>query len=163
MKGNASQAEEMVLYPIGVIRNGHKEKPRTPWEEIVSEIVVDPRWEEALDGIEEFSHVTVLFWLHQVEGERGTSVKVHPQGRQDLPEVGIFATRTPRRPNPIGLTTVKLLGRQGNVLLVLGLDALDGTPLLDLKPYLTRGDLWPEAIGPAWLKQLWAEGGSPQL
>ena len=73
-----------------------------------------------------------------------------------MPLVGALATRTPRRPNPIGVTTVELLGREGNVLTVLGLDAYDGTPVLDVKPYLARGDLIPEPVIPEWLQQLWA-------
>ncbi len=145
----------MILRPIGVIRNGYTQKPEQPWEEITSEIVVEEGLAEALEGIEEFSHIQVIFWLHRVEGERERlPMKIHPQRRADLPEVGLFATRTPLRPNPIGLTTVRLLRREGNVLHVLGLDALDGTPLLDLKPYLLRGDCWPEATGPEWLKRL---------
>lgn len=145
----------MVLRPIGVIRNGHQTRPEGPWEDVVSEIVVDREWEPGLEGLEEFSHIHVLFWLHQAEPERGKFLRLHPQKREDLPEVGIFATRAMMRPNPIGLTAVRLLGRQDNVLRVQGLDALDGSPLLDLKPYLTRGDLWPEATGPRWLKKLW--------
>ncbi|MHB0868304.1 MAG: tRNA (N6-threonylcarbamoyladenosine(37)-N6)-methyltransferase TrmO [Chloroflexota bacterium] len=149
---------EMTLHPIGVIRNGCREKPEQ-WEEVESEIVVDEQLAEALEGIEEFSHIHVLFWLDRAEADRGSHLKVHPQRREDLPEVGLFATRSMFRPNPIGITVVRLLERKGNLLRVLGLDALDGTPLLDLKPYLTRGDCWPEATGPAWLRRLWGEEG----
>lgn len=148
---------EITLRPIGTIRNGHTEKPGVSWDKVVSKIVIDETYAEALDGVEEFSHIHVLFWLDQVEDERGSKMKVHPQRREDLPEVGVFATRTMFRPNPIGLTSVRLLGREKNVLRVLGLDALDGTPLLDLKPYIPRGDLWPEASGPAWLARLHEE------
>jgi tRNA (Thr-GGU) A37 N-methylase len=72
-----------------------------------------------------------------------------------MPLRGIFATRSPRRPNPIAITAVRLLERQGARLRVQGLDAYQGTPILDLKPYLRRGDLIPEAAMPAWLEQLW--------
>ena len=72
-----------------------------------------------------------------------------------MPEVGLFATRSPRRPNPIAITAVRLLARRGRCLDVLGLDACVGSPILDLKPYLRRGDLIPDATAPAWLEQLW--------
>ena len=72
--------------------------------------------------------------------------------REDLPLVGLFATRSPRRPNPIGVTTVRLLERRGNVLRVLGLDALDGTPVLDIKPYLPYGDCIQDTHVPEWVR-----------
>ncbi len=72
-----------------------------------------------------------------------------------MPLRGIFATRSPHRPNPIAITPVRLLERQGVRLYVQGLDAFEGTPILDLKPYLRRGDLIPEATTPAWLEKLW--------
>jgi tRNA (adenine37-N6)-methyltransferase len=153
----SAPSREMTLRAIGIIRNGYLEKPETPWEQIVSEIEVDEALEEALDGIEGFSHIHVLFWLDRAEEERGAHLRLHPQRREDLPEVGLFATRAMFRPNPIGLTSVRLLSRKRNVLRVLGIDALDGTPLLDLKPYLTRGDLWPQATSPDWIKKLWSE------
>lgn len=153
----------MQLQPIGVIRNGYSEKPERPWEEIESTIEVDPSLEEALDGIEGFSHIIVLFWLDRTESERGKVLKQHPQRQEHLPAVGIFAIRTMSRPNPIGLTAVRLLERKGHTLRVIGLDALDGTPLLDLKPYLTRGDCWPDATVPPWIKQLWAGQDSARL
>ncbi len=148
----------MCLRPIGIVRNGYLEKPDRPWEEIESAIEVDPSLQEALDGIEGFSHVIVLFWLDRVEDdERGRVLKQHPQRQEHLPQVGIFAIRTMSRPNPIGLTSVRLLERKGSTLRVMGLDALDGTPVVDLKPYLPRGDCWPDATVPWWIQQLWAE------
>jgi tRNA (Thr-GGU) A37 N-methylase len=82
-------------------------------------------------------------------------LKVHPEGRPELPEVGVLATRSPRRPTPIAMTAVRLLERRGNVLVVRGLDALDATPVLDIKPYLVRGDSIAEATVPDWLQRLW--------
>ena len=143
------------LQPIGRVRNKVEEKPADGiWEELVSEMEIEEEFEPALEGIEEFSHIIVLFWIDR----RDTSDKplqVHPQGRQDLPLKGVFATRSPARPNRIGLTVVKLLERDGRVLRVLGLDALNGTPVLDIKPYLVRGDSVPDASIPDWLRTLW--------
>ena len=102
---------------------------------VVSKIVFREEYAEALDGIDEFSHLFVLFWLHEIVTEDKQVMKVRPRGRSDMPLLGIFATRTPHRLNPIGLTRVKLLNVECNVITVQGLDAYDGTPVLDIKPF----------------------------
>jgi len=102
---------------------------------VVSRIVFREEYIEALEGIEEFSHLFVLSWLHQIEEKERKIMKVHPRGRNDMPVLGIFATRTPHRPNPIGLTRVKLLNLEKNVVTIQGLDAFNGTPVLDIKPF----------------------------
>ncbi|MBA7484233.1 hypothetical protein ES707_19757 [subsurface metagenome] len=102
---------------------------------VVSKIVFREDLTKALEGIQEFSHLFVLFWLHEMSDEDKKVMKVRPRGRADMPLLGIFATRTPHRPNPIGLTRVKLLNIKGNVVTVQGLDAFDGTPVLDIKPF----------------------------
>jgi tRNA-Thr(GGU) m(6)t(6)A37 methyltransferase TsaA len=141
--------DEFAVRPIGVVANQFRHEIPEGWERSVSEVHVDSCWEVALEGIEEFSHIVVLFWLNRIEGER--ALRVHPMGRLDAPLVGLFSTRTPRRPNPIGLTVVRLLERRGSVLAVEGLDALDGSPVLDLKPYLTRNDRVQGATMPDWV------------
>jgi len=144
---------QIKLKTIGVVQNEFLEAIPQGWETALHRIVLDPQWIPALEGIEGFSHLYVLFWLHGIRGE--IQLHVHPQNRQDLPEVGLFATRTPRRPNPIGLQVVELVSREGNVLTVRMLDALNGTPVLDIKPYLPRGDAVTEARAPEWLRKLW--------
>ena len=135
----ASQ-EKIVLKPVGFVRTESigdevKDKSRT------SQVVLHSELAEALDGIGDFSHLFVLFWLHNIsEGQRKT-LKVRQRGRRDLPLLGIFATRTMLRPNPVGLTLVELVKVEGNVLTVRGLDAFDGTPVLDIKPF----DSWDNA------------------
>lgn len=117
---------------------------------LVSRIVLKKSLTEALDGIEEFSHVFIIFLLHKILNTEETVLKIHPQGRTELPLVGIFATRTPVRPNPIGLTLVELVKREENILWVKSLDAIDGTPVLDIKPY----NGWDAAVSarvPKWL------------
>jgi tRNA-Thr(GGU) m(6)t(6)A37 methyltransferase TsaA len=117
----------ITLKSIGVVRNEVKKSPsrgRDWWSETVSEIVIDGSLTEALDGLEQFSHIIVLFWLHRIT-ESETPLKIHPMRRVEIPLTGLFATRTPNRPNRIGATIVKLLERQGNILKVKGLDALD--------------------------------------
>ena len=144
----------VALTPIGRIENPFVEAVPDGWETVVQRIVVDEPWTPALEGLEGFSHLIVLFWLDRIEG--ALELEVHPENRQDVPAVGLFATRTPRRPNPIGLQVVELLSRQGYVLTIRGLDALDGSPVLDLKPYLPRGDSIPGARTPKWIETLWA-------
>jgi tRNA-Thr(GGU) m(6)t(6)A37 methyltransferase TsaA len=117
-------------------------------------IQVEAAWVEALDGIERFSHIWVLWWLDRFRGPPSAR-KVHPEGRPEMPLVGLFATRSPHRPNPIAMTAVRLLNRDGVLLRVEGLDAIEGTPILDIKPYLRRGDCLSEAVMPDWLERLW--------
>ena len=144
------------LKPIGVIRNALSQAHRdTPWDAIESEITIDEEWCDALDGLAEFSHIWVIFYLDRVSAP--DSPRVRPMRRDDLPLVGRFATRAPSRPNPIGIRAVELLQVCGNVLRVRGLDALDGTPVLDLKPYLERGDAITHTRVGAWVRQYWAE------
>lgn len=143
------------LVPIGYVHNQVSEWIDVIWEDIVSEVVIDQRWVDGLAGLEEFSHIWVVAWLDRLpEAERGALLKVHPERRQDLPAVGLFATRSPRRPNPIAITVVPLLERRGHVLRVKGLDLLDGTPVLDVKPYLSRGDRIDGTREAEWLERL---------
>ena len=149
----------VLLRPIGRVESPITFPARgVSWEKVVSRVVVDPQWEEGLEGLEEFSHIWVVFHLNRSLKEPLPHLRIHPKRRQDLPLVGVFATRSPRRPTPIAITAVRLLARRGNVLEVQGLDAYDGTPVLDIKPYLRRGDCFPEAIGPEWVTRINAKG-----
>ena len=152
---DSTRQQSINLVPIGQVINGVEYPNHVKWETITSEVVIAPQLVEALDGIDGFSHVLIIFYLHKVDEDRRSRLQVHPQGKREMPLVGVFATRSPVRPNPIGVTVVKLLERQENVLKVLGLDAYDGTPVLDIKPYLGRGDLIEEAAMPDWLLRLW--------
>jgi tRNA-Thr(GGU) m(6)t(6)A37 methyltransferase TsaA len=148
----------ITLTPIGYVRNMVKEWTDVVWEEIVSEVVLDGRWLAGLDGLLGFSHVWVIAWLGRVPvEERGAKLEIHPRGREETPSVGLFATRSPRRPNPIAITAVPLLGISGAAITVKGLDLLDGTPVLDIKPYLARGDRIAGTRAPRWIRRLWRE------
>ena len=120
---------------------------------VVSQIIFREEYTETLEGVEEFSHLFVLFWLHEMSDEDRKIMKVHPRGRADMPLLGIFATRTPHRPNPIGLTRVKLINVEGNVVTVQGLDAFDGTPVMDIKPF-DSWDTIEDFKVPEWWKKL---------
>jgi tRNA-Thr(GGU) m(6)t(6)A37 methyltransferase TsaA len=150
----SDEPNQISVKPIGIVRNEVK-SPTPPgynWDKIVSEVVIEEALSPALDRLEEFSHIIVLFWMHL--SKRQTSARVHPQGRVDLPLVGILATRSPHRPNPIGKATVRLLERHDNVLVVEGLDAIDGTPVIDIKPYIPKGDAPADAKVPKWITRL---------
>ena len=144
----------LVCHPIGYIENEVSPGQDVRWDEIESQVVIEDKFAEALEGLEEFSHIIVLFWLHRKK-EEPPPLKIRPEMREDMPLVGVLATRAPVRPNPIGLTVVELLERQGNTLRVRGLDAYDGTPVLDIKPYLPRGDLVEKVRVAPWVKRLW--------
>jgi tRNA-Thr(GGU) m(6)t(6)A37 methyltransferase TsaA len=160
--------ERLTLEPVGIIRSEHREHAQTPIQPVCAEgspgrVEVFPRFAEALDDIEGFSHLHLIYWLHRA-GEVVSSVagpsplKVVPY-LDDVPR-GVFATRTPVRPNSIGLSLVRLVERRGNVLVVEDLDVLDGTPLLDIKPYVekfhlrvdTRGG-WTDRVSDATFRQ----------
>lgn len=124
------------LKPIGIVRQG--------------KIVIDSKWAKGLTGIEGFSHVLALFWMDRAHKP---DLLVRPKSRLKFPSIGFLATRTAHRANPLGLTVLKLLRHQGNVLWVEGLDVWDGTPVLDLKPYTKREAIQGWRI-PGWVKKL---------
>jgi tRNA-Thr(GGU) m(6)t(6)A37 methyltransferase TsaA len=148
--------DELMLRPLGRVVRGRSPEVRDDrWQQAEAEIEIDAAWAEALEGIEEFSHIWVIWWLDRFDGPPAQR-RIHPERREELPLVGLLATRSPHRPNPLALTAVRLLARDGARLRVQGLDAYEGTPVLDVKPYLRRGDLIPEATAPEWLEELWS-------
>jgi tRNA-Thr(GGU) m(6)t(6)A37 methyltransferase TsaA len=132
--------EKIILNPIGYVKTEAVDD-QVKDKSTISQIILSDELVEALEGITSYSHLFVLFWLDQVPKEKRMLLKVHPRGRMDMPLLGVFATRTNLRPNPIGLTLVELLRVEGNVLTVRGLDAYNGTPILDIKPF----DFWDTA------------------
>lgn len=134
-KAITSKISEIKLQPIGYVRNNQIRDPkRKNWSEIKSKIILNPELTKALEGLEHFPHLIVISWLHQItEGGKKRKRIICPSSNNKLR--GVFATRAPFRPNPIGITCVKLISVRKNVLEVLGLDVFDGTPILDIKPY----------------------------
>lgn len=129
---------EITLKPIGkVINNVQEASEKVNWSEVVSILEINPELVEGLEGIEEFSRIMVIYWFHLV---KETRLKVHPRGDPSRPLRGVFSTRAPVRPNRIGVTVVELLHREGNCLVVRGLDAYNGTPILDIKPYFPESE-----------------------
>lgn len=127
----------ITLQPIGFVQSTIIEPKFGGWKQHISRVVVADAYAEALSGLETYSHLMVVFWMHYVCYHKTLHV---PQGKETVPEVGIFACRCPARPNPVGCTTVRLLGVEGNTLLVEGLDAVDETPVIDIKPVTPQYD-----------------------
>ncbi len=143
--------EKIILNPIGYVKTeamGDEVKDKSR----ISQIILRDELVEALEGVEGFSHLFVLFWLNQISSKQRMTLKVHPRGRMDMPLLGVFATRTNLRPNPIGLTLVELLKVEGNTLTVRGLDAFDGTPILDIKPFDSWDNVEKARVPNWWIK-----------
>lgn len=124
----------VTMEPIGYVRSPHTTIEDRDWSDIESQIIINESLLPGLQGVELLSHLVVVFYLHKLEFDRRTDLKV-PPNRMDDTMLGIFAARSYYRPNPLGSTTVRLLRVERNVLTVRGLDALDGSPVLDIKPY----------------------------
>jgi tRNA-Thr(GGU) m(6)t(6)A37 methyltransferase TsaA len=131
---------EFIMQPIGVIHSPFTEKDQTPIQAVRSQAIglveVFPEFAEGLKDIEDLSHIYLLYVFHK---SSGYTLQVKPF--LDDQEHGLFATRYPCRPNPIGISTVRLVSRRDNFLTIEGVDVLDGTPLLDIKPYVPDFDL----------------------
>lgn len=144
--------------PIGFVRGGRIEPTKDGWGDNRCRIELDAArfGPEALAGLEAVSHVEVLFHFHLFADEPAEFGARHPRGRADWPRVGIFAQRARMRPNRLGLSVCRVLAVSGTALELLGLDAVDGTPVLDLKPVwsgtLPRGELRE----PDWARELMA-------
>lgn len=151
-----SKLKSNILFKsIGKVKNDFQEDQSGKYPakalSMISTLVINRRLSAALEGIESYSHLIVIYHLHKTRGTKG--LKIHPQGRKEIARIGLFATRSPYRPNPIGVTIVKLLKRHFNSLEVRGLDALSGTPILDIKPY-THADMKRRIHVPEWILTL---------
>jgi len=146
------------LTPIAFVKNNRIEKTDDHWNEIVSEIeLAENIPTESLDNIETFSHLEIIFYF-----DKATKIVVgseHPRGNKNWPKVGIFAQRKKNRPNHIGLTTVNLIKKVGRKLIVTNLDAINGTPIIDIKPvfeeFLPKGELKQADWSKELMKNYW--------
>lgn len=139
------------LKSIGVAQN-HEKTHFGGWNNVVTDLVVNEEYREAIDGLTDYSHLIVIYWMHQAPA---CEIRHVPQGRVgEVPEVGIFACRCPQRPNPIGISTVKILSVRDNIVTVKGLDVINNTPILDIKPYTPQYDAAPDAKVPDWINKL---------
>ena len=143
--------QEIPVKVIGVVKNEMKETGgRSNIQDIISEVVLDDSLDGAIDSLDEYSHVTILYWCHVDRNPGEKPNKLHPHRQEKYPLVGVFATRSSDRPNRFGICTAKLLECKGTVLKVAGLDAIDGSPLINIFPYNPHHDSRPDATMPEW-------------
>lgn len=147
---------EIILHPIGKVVSERKDAVRDDWDNVAARIELDPAQfaETATQGIETFSHIEVVFHFHLVRKERIESDSRHPRNNPAWPKVGIFAQRGKNRPNLIGTTVCRLLKKEELTLHVEGLDAIDGTPVLDIKPWVAAFGARGPAKEPEWMAEL---------
>lgn len=155
---DASPLDPLELHPIGVVRGGRATPEDDGWDAETCTVELDPSrfGPDSLAGLDCFSHVEVVYRFHLVGESDVVPGARRPRGRPDWPEVGIFAQRGRVRPNRLGVTVCRLLAVDGLGVRLRGLDAVEGTPVLDLKPYLVgfapRGDV----VEPAWATEIMA-------
>jgi tRNA (Thr-GGU) A37 N-methylase len=149
----------IAMTPIGTVKSARTEPIDDDWDNVEASIALDPRQfkPDATASLGEFSHIEVVYHFNLVpDGEINAGAR-HPRGRKDWPLVGIFAQRGKGRPNRIGVTVCRLLSVDGLTLRVRGLDAIDGTPVLDIKPVMTGFLPRGEIREPGWAKELMAD------
>lgn len=143
------------LTPIGTVRSTRRGRTDDDWDrEVVQIELVDALPAEALDGIEQFSHAEIVFYFDRLDPDSIEHGARHPRHNTAWPRVGIFAQRASARPNRLGATIVRIAGRSGRTLQVSGLDAIDGTPVLDIKPVMTEFLPRGEVRQPSWSHEL---------
>lgn len=150
-------SDPITVYPIGVVSGGRSQISEDHWGAVISRLILDPAEldPDATLGLGEFSHLEVVFRFHQQTRIRRDAA--HPRGNPAWPRVGVLAGHSPVRPNLLGVSRCALLEVAGLELTVQGLDAIDGTPILDIKPYTTKFQPRDPIREPAWMRQLMAD------
>ena len=141
------------MTPIGKVQNDVVNRKDVSWGEDTSSIVLEKEYVSGLKGLEDFSHAIIFFFLDKAKYEKEKHLQRRPQNREDMPLVGIFSQRGKDRPNRIGMTSVEIVSVSDDTLVVKGLDAVDGTPVLDIKPYYPVYDK-KDATVPEWVDRL---------
>ncbi|NHK30462.1 MAG: tRNA (N6-threonylcarbamoyladenosine(37)-N6)-methyltransferase TrmO [Asgard group archaeon] len=144
----------MNIEPIGYVKNDIPNPTDENWSEVISDIILDVNYATGLFGLEKFSHALIIFFMHKASFVKEKHLVRHPRERLDLPKIGIFAQRAKHRPNPIGITTVKIVGVDNNILTVKGLDAINETPVIDIKPYNPYFDKMDKSKMPKWVDEV---------
>jgi tRNA (adenine37-N6)-methyltransferase len=138
------------IEPIGTVAGAGDDVARQDWSSVRSEVRLREEFAAALLGLDGYSHVIVVGWLDRIPGELRTRAQAYPAGDERLPLQGALALRGGARPNPISVTVCRLLGVDGATLRLEGLDLVDWTPVLDVKPYIAHYDAVPKAMIPKW-------------
>lgn len=152
----ATGSESIEFESIGTVRSTRKSKRDDEWGEVESRIQIDGAQfdQSALRGLDEFSHLEVIFFMHRVPEENIEWGSRHPRNNANWPEVGIFAQRAKGRPNRIGLSRCQLRDVNGLTVFVNGLDAIDGSLVLGLKPYMKEFGPRGDVFQPSWASEL---------
>lgn len=145
--------DNIILSPIGYVKNTVETKKDDSWGKDISRIILCEDYLTGLKGLEEFSHCTVLFYLDKAQYIKEKHLQRRPRNREDMPLTGIFSQRGKDRPNKIAMTSVEIVSVSDTELAVKGLDAIDGTPVLDIKPYFPVYDK-KDAKTPVWVDRL---------
>ena len=146
------------VVPIGFVKNSRKEITDDFWGNVISEIQLTNEFSgDALKGLAEFSHAEIIFYFDKADSSKVNKSVRHPRDNKEWPEVGIFAMRAKDRPNHLGHTIVKIVSTSGNILVVQGLDAIDNTPVLDIKPVIKEFLPREEVSQPHWMSELMSD------
>jgi len=144
---------EIIMQPIGYVHNNVVAKKDVSWGDDISVIELDEEYYMGLAGLEDFSHAIIIYHLDKAVYDKSKHLQRRPQNRDDMPLVGIFSQRGKDRPNRIGMTSVQIVSVDEKTLTVKGLDAIDGTAILDIKPYYPVYDK-KDATVPEWVDRL---------
>ena len=140
----SEMSDKFQMTPIGVVRRQHN----------IFSIEIHRRYKEGLLGLNQFSHIIVFFWFDKNDTpEHRKVLRVHPRGHKANPLTGVFAARSPERPNLIGISTCKILSIDNNIIHIDQIDAFNGSPVIDIKPFIPRTELIAEAITPGWAEK----------
>ncbi|SEM82460.1 tRNA-Thr(GGU) m(6)t(6)A37 methyltransferase TsaA [Syntrophus gentianae] len=142
------------LKPVGFISSPVTEQADEKWGGVISRVLLQPEYIGALSGLEDFSHAMIITYLHQAKYEKEKHLQRRPRDLDSMPKIGIFSQRAKDRPNPIGVTTVKIITVKDDYIEVQGLDAINGTPILDIKPYYPHYDKVDAPKTPEWVDKL---------
>lgn len=146
--------EALSIVPIGRVESAERDIARQDWRSVRSTLRLRPELAPTLLGLGGYSHVLVIGWLDRIPEELRGRLRAYPSGDRSLPEQGALALRGGARPNPLSVTVCRLLAVEGDgveaSLVVEGLDLVDGTPVLDVKPYIAYYDAVPDATLPGW-------------
>ncbi len=145
--------QDIIMKPIGYVKNSVQQKKDVSWGNEVSTIILNDEYHTGLKGLEAFSHAIIIYHLNQADFQRDRHLQRRPQNREDMPLTGIFSQRGKDRPNQIGMTSVEIVSVDDASLTINGLDAIDGTPVLDIKPYYPVYDR-KDAHVPEWVDRL---------
>ena len=146
--------EKIILEPVGFVSSPVSERMDENWGEVKSRIILRPEYAGALLGLEGFSHAIIVTYLHEAKYDKEKHLQRRPRNLKTMPLLGIFSQRAKNRPNPIGITAVQILEVGNDYIDIKGLDAIDETPILDIKPYYPQYDKIEESKVPEWVNIL---------